>query len=286
MGVGRDRLLASMPDEVPPAGLEAYRSLVRRRASGEAVAYILGYKEFYGRRFAVDQRVLVPRPDSELLVELALSLLPARDMARAGGSGGYGGSGGSGAADRAGVATGASVAGAAEETRRVLCHDAFTGSGCVGISLAAERPDIDMRLSDISAGALELARRNARDILGRELDARQGNILSAAEAPLDLVTANPPYVLSALADQILAGGSREPRLALDGGGQGLDLYPVIAAQAFGLLRDGGALALETGDEQGNAVAAMLGAAGFSDIGVHKDLAGHDRVVTGVKRAAR
>jgi len=251
--LSRDRLLASMPDEVEPSALNAYRGLVSRRASGEAVAYILGYKEFYGRRYAVDPRVLVPRPDTELLVEAALSLVPP-----AGG----------------------------DASRPIRCHDAFTGSGCVGITLAAERPDVEVSLSDASEGALAVARENSRNLLGRDLDARRGEILSAAMGPLDLIVANPPYVCSALTNCILADGSHEPRLALDGGERGLDLYPALAAQAYLLVRDGGALAVEIGEEQGPDVKAMLEAAGFSDVAVHADLAGHDRVVAGVKRAVR
>jgi len=253
MGLSKDRLLASMPDEVAAPELEAYRALVERRASGEPVAYIFGYKEFYGRRYAVDSRVLIPRPDTELLVETALSLLD-------------------------------STGGGAHRMAR--CHDAFTGSGCVGITLAAERHDLQVSLSDASEGALAVARANARAVLGRGLDARIGDILSAAEAPLDLITANPPYVSASFTDGMMAEGSREPRLALDGGERGLDLYPQLAAQAFALLAEGGALAVEIGEEQGPSVKAMLEAAGFGDVAIHTDLAGLDRVVAGVKHAVR
>ncbi len=253
MGLSKDRLLASMPDEVAALSLEAYRALVSRRASGEPVAYLVGYKEFYGRRYAVDSRVLIPRPDTELLVEVALSLL-----ARTGG----------------------------DARRSARCHDAFTGSGCVGITLAAERPDILISVSDASEGALAVCRTNALAILGRELDAYIGDILSAATAPLDLVTANPPYVSASFTDGMMAEGSREPRLALDGGESGLDLYPGLAAEAFALLAEGGALAVEIGEEQGPAVQAMFEAAGFEAVAVHGDLAGHDRVVSGVKHAIR
>jgi len=249
MGLERDRVLAAMPDEVPPDALRAYRASVERRISGEPVAYILGYKEFFGRRFAVDPRVLVPRPDTELLVETALALLPRPDAAR-----------------------------------RPRCHDAFTGSGCVGVTIAAERPDADVSLSDASPGALALASANARALLGRDLDAILGDVLSAARGPLELIVANPPYVTRALTDELLGSGDAEPRMALDGGELGLDLYPAIAAQAFALLARGGALALEIGEEQGPAVAALLEAAGFDGVTVHTDLAGSDRVVSGVKRA--
>ncbi len=253
MDLSKDRILASMPDEVSSSALDAYRALIVRRASGEPVAYLVGYKEFYGRRYAVDSRVLIPRPDTELLVETALSLMP-----RTGG-------------------------GARWPAR---CHDAFTGSGCVGITLAAERPELQVSVSDASEGALAVCRANARALLGRELDARIGDVLSAATAPLDLITANPPYVSVSFTDSMMAEGSREPRLALDGGEAGLDLYPGLAAQAFTLLAEGGALTVEIGEEQGPAVRSIFEAAGFHEVAVHGDLAGHDRVVSGVKHAAR
>jgi release factor glutamine methyltransferase len=251
MDLSKDRILASMPDEVAAPALEAYRALVARRASGEPVAYLVGHKEFYGRRYAVDSRVLIPRPDTELLVEVALSLL-----------------------DRAGGG----------ERWPARCHDAFTGSGCVGITLAAERPDIHLSVSDASAGALAVCALNARAILGRGLDARIGNILSAATVPLDLITANPPYVSASFTDGMMAEGSREPRLALDGGEAGLDLYPELVAQAFALLVEGGALAVEIGEEQGPAVQEIFEDAGFGEVAVYGDLGSHDRVVSGVKHA--
>jgi release factor glutamine methyltransferase len=256
MGLGKERLLAAMPDEVAPDCLAAYRSCLARRASGVPIAYIVGSKEFYGRLFQVDPRVLIPRPDTELLVEVALSLLPPAGVPPIGGP------------------------------RRLRCHDAFTGSGCVGLTIAAERPDVELSLSDASAEALELARGNSRAILGREPDIRRGDVLSAARGRFDLITANPPYVTSRLADEITMRGEGEPRTALDGGERGLDLYPAIAEQAMPLLTDGGALAVETGEEQGGAVSAMLESAGYTDVAVYKDLAGHDRVVSGVKHAVR
>jgi release factor glutamine methyltransferase len=261
MNLDKERLLASMPDEVPPDSLAVYRSCLSRRASGEPVAYIVGVKEFYGRLFRVDRRVLVPRPDTELLVEAALSLLPP-------------------------VGEPPSGATQAAAAHRLRCHDAFTGSGCVGVTIAAERPDVELSLSDAAEEALELATVNARALLGRDLDIRQGSILSAAVGVYNLIVANPPYVSSRLADEIALRGEGEPRAALDGGALGLDLYPAIAEQAMGLLADGGALAVEIGEEQGPEVAALLGSAGFCDVTVHKDLAGHDRVVSGVKHAVR
>jgi release factor glutamine methyltransferase len=154
------------------------------------------------------------------------------------------------------------------------------------VTIAAQRPDVELSLSDASVEALELARVNARAILGRDLDIRQGSILSAAVGVFNLIVANPPYVSSRLTDEIALRGEGEPRAALDGGALGLDLYPAIVEQTMGLLVDGGALAVEIGEEQGRAVKEMFWSVGYINVAVHKDLAGHDRVVSGVKHAVR
>jgi release factor glutamine methyltransferase len=154
------------------------------------------------------------------------------------------------------------------------------------VTLAAERPDVEVSLSDSSPAALEAARANARELLGRELDARLGDVLSAARGPLDLIVANPPYVTRELTDRLLATGDGEPRMALDGGELGLDIYPALAEQAYALLADGGRLAVEIGEEQGRAVSDILEAAGVGGVRVHADLAGSDRVVSGGRHAVR
>ncbi|MGD9940148.1 MAG: peptide chain release factor N(5)-glutamine methyltransferase [Clostridia bacterium] len=251
MGTQRSRLLAMLPDPVPATALEEFRAGVRRRSLGESVAYILGWREFYGHRFAVDRRVLAPRPETELLVDTILAHLPAPRPAG--------------------------------DTRGpVRYHDGFTGSGCIGISVALQRPDVDVSLSDVSADALAVCRANALSLTGRPLESGQGRILTAAKGVFDAISANPPYVDRGLTDAIVAAGSLEPRLALDGGETGLDLYPALAGQAFGLLAPGGCLAVEIGDEQGAAVCEIFARAGFSAIQVLDDLAGQDRVVLGVK----
>lgn len=251
----RERVLASMPDEVPSSALDAYRGYLARRNAGEPIAYLLGYREFYGRRFAVDSRVLVPRPETELLVDIALSALSPPVPPPSAGT-----------------------------PSRQRYHDAFTGSGCVGISIAAERPELEVSLSDASPDALEVASANAVSVLGHELSIGTGSILSAATGVFDVITANPPYVSSTLTDALLSGGSHEPRMALDGGPLGLDPYPALAEQAWAKLREGGVLIVEIGEEQGAAVTDIFKAAGFDDVRVEADLAGQDRCVVGVKHA--
>lgn len=251
MGTQRSRLLAMLPDPVAASALDGFRAAVQRRSSGESVACILGWREFHGHRFAVDSRVLVPRPETELLVDTILAHLPPPRPAD-------------------------------DPHGPVRCHDGFTGSGCVGISIALQRPDIDITLSDLSEDALAVCRANALSLTGRMLDIRQGHILSAADGVFDAISANPPYVCRSLTDDLVSSGSLEPRLALDGGEAGLDLYPPLASEAFALLSPGGFLAVEIGDEQGIAVRGIFARAGFSDIQVLVDLAGQDRVVFGAK----
>jgi release factor glutamine methyltransferase len=252
MGTQRSRLLAMLPDPVPPPVLEEYRAGILRRTAGESVAYILGWREFYGYRFAVDQRVLAPRPETELLVDTILAHLPPPRPAD-------------------------------DPRGPIRYHDGFTGSGCVGISVALQRPDVEVSLSDVSEDALAVCRANALSLTGKVPVTSQGRILSAARGVFDAISANPPYVGRSLTDDISTAGGLEPRLALDGGEAGLDLYPALAGQAFVLLGPGGCLAVEIGDEQGAAVCDIFALAGFSDIQVLGDLAGQDRVVLGVKR---
>ncbi|MBP7095776.1 MAG: peptide chain release factor N(5)-glutamine methyltransferase [Spirochaetia bacterium] len=248
LGTSRERVLAMGPEALDEAGEAAFRGLIARRISGEPVAYILGAKEFRGLEFRVDARVLCPRPDTEPLVETALE-----------------------------AALSLSAAGRAP----VRIHDAFTGSGAVAVALAAELGDgASVSMSDLSPDALVLARENAGMLLGRELPARLSDCLEGVEGPFDLVTANPPYVTSSFCDGIYAAGGREPRLALDGGADGLGLYRRLVPRARGLLSPGGVLAVEIGDEQGAAVSALFAEAGFAELAVLRDLAGRDRVVRG------
>jgi release factor glutamine methyltransferase len=252
LGIEKDRLLASMPEELGDGPLLVYRGYLARRIAGEPVAYIVGHKEFYGRVFSVDSRVLVPRPDTELLVEAALERLPRLDISR---------------------------------QEKISVHDAFTGSGCVGISIAAERPDVEVSLSDISEAALGLAMDNAVSILGKKLEAVPADILAGVQGLFHLISANPPYVSTDTTDYIMGDGGHEPRAALDGGERGLDLFPALVFQAWHALHEGGSLVVETGEEQAEDVSKIFIAGGFGGVAVLRDLAGHDRVVAGVKHAA-
>ncbi|MES1188397.1 MAG: peptide chain release factor N(5)-glutamine methyltransferase [Myxococcales bacterium] len=246
--LGLDRIGLIMQSERPlaPGELAAFRELFKRRRLGEPVAYLLGGREFYGISLRVDARVLIPRPDTERLVEVALERTRARSM---------------------------------QGNALDLC----TGSGCVAIAFARQRPTWNVTASDISPDAVALARDNAhRTGAVRNLRVVEGSLFAAvAGQRFELITANPPYIATAeLAQLPVDVRDFEPRLALDGGPDGLDLVREIAALAPNQLTEGGILALEIGADQGPATLEILKARGYQDVQLARDLGGRDRVVSG------
>lgn len=223
-----------------------YRALVSRRLQREPVAYLVGEREFWSRPFAVDARVLVPRPETEILVEQALVTL--REFT----------------------------------APRVL--DVGTGSGAIAVTLAAERPDARVVATDVSAAALEVAAANA-DRHEVDITLHAGDLLEALpaqEAPFQLVAANLPYVAPGDRDSLAPELLAEPTGALFAEDGGLALLKrLICAAPAHLQRPGGAVLLEVGMGQAPAVTKLMIDAGISDrVTVHRDLAGVDRVVEG------
>jgi len=258
MGIEKDRLLASLHDPADSIP-EKFGPAWHRRLSGESVAYIIGKKEFYGRTFIVDRRVLVPRPDTETLVAAALELgdsLAARAGSRAG-------------------------------SPPFSVVDVCTGSGAVALSLAAERPDWSLWATDISQDALEVAKLNSRRILGMELPIIWADLLECGdqspdssampESGWDMIVSNPPYLLSSETQSLVAEGWTEPPLALDGGPDGLALVRRLVSQASSRLKPGGFLLIETDALQIEMVHAMFEMEGFQELRSWKDLAGLPRV---------
>jgi release factor glutamine methyltransferase len=243
--MSRIELYAHFDRPLGASELARYRDLVSRRLADEPVAYLLGHKEFWSLDLLVDPRVLIPRPDSETLVEEAL--------------------------DR--VAAGAS--------QRIA--DVGTGSGALALALAKERPEAQIFATDVSPDALAVARANA-ERLNLAVTFLEGDLNQplAPAGRFDLIVANLPYIPSADIDGLAADVRSEPRLALDGGRDGLALVRRLVAAAPDLLQPGGCLALEVGAGQSGAVAELLGAAGFGGIRSRRDLAGIERVVSGVK----
>jgi release factor glutamine methyltransferase len=268
LGISRVQLYVQYDRPLEAAELAGMRELVKRRQAGESVAYIIGKKEFFGIELAVDARVLVPRPDTETLVDEALARLGAvKDLGEV------------------------SPAGLPHPARALRVADVGTGSGAVAIAIAktgvrgpAEtRPALEVVASDVSPDALAVARANA-DRCGVVITFAEGDLAAplAALAPFDVIAANLPYIASADIEGLAPEVRAEPRLALDGGADGLALVRRLVAAASDLLCAGGALALEIGAGQAAATADLLAAAGFTDIRRRRDLGEIERVVSGVK----
>ena len=243
LGRVRAWLGAHRDDALPPGQADAFFMLAQRRRAGEPVAYLTGVREFWGLPLRVTPAVLIPRPETETLVELALEWLP-----------------------RAGAP-------------RVL--DLGTGSGAIALAIARERPDAQVLATDASPEALAVALDN-RDRLGiRNATFAESDWYAAVvDATFDLVVSNPPYV--ALADPHLGEGDLrfEPASALVSGVDGLAALRGIVAGARAHLAPGGALAVEHGYDQSERVQALFREAGFTGIVVRRDLAGIARVVAG------
>ncbi len=236
-------MIAHDTDRPDAARLAAFQSLLRRRLTGEPVAYILGRKEFYGQRFRVTPDVLIPRPETELLVDAALEHIP--------------------------------------ETGSWRILDLGTGSGAIAISLARHRPLAKVVAVDASAAALAVAETNARHLGATNLRCVSGNWYARlATMTFDTIVANPPYVESG--DPHLARGDVrfEPRAALAAGPSGLDDLRAIIVDAPAHLAPDGWLLVEHGWNQGAACRTLFEARQFAEIHTLRDLAGLERVTLG------
>jgi release factor glutamine methyltransferase len=238
----RVRLFMELDRPLQKDELAEFKALIQRRMQFEPTQYLTGYKDFYNRRFAVDPRVLIPRPETELLVEAVLQLLPK------------------------------------DAPSRVL--DLCTGSGCIGVTIAAERPQASVWVTDLSKGACEVAAANAeKHQVASRVSVLHGDLFAAvpAGARFDVVVSNPPYIKRAELPGLQKEVRKEPPEALDGGEDGLDFVRRIAEGSHAALKRGGWLALEIGDEQGEAVKAVLTRAGYLAVRVDKDLSRLDRL---------
>lgn len=245
LSCSRTQLIIDMMRPLATEELSRFRELVKRRRHREPVAYLRGEREFYGRTFRVDARVLVPRPDTETLIDVAL--LRTRHLSM---------------------------------SARVL--DLCTGSGCVAITLALTRPTTQVTATDISQAALALAEENALRLGAPSVAFARADLFGELRGPFDLITANPPYIASAEIATLAPDVRQfEPRLALDGGDDGLVLVRRILEEAPARLAKGGVLAMEIGAGQAEAVAALFLERGFADVERARDLARIERVVSGV-----
>jgi release factor glutamine methyltransferase len=257
----KEHLLASLPEPLPEDSFRRYSELLARRSAGVPVSYLRGKKEFFSLEFRVDERVLVPRPDTEILVEEALRILDQHRSLR-------------------------------------TVHDACTGSGCVAVALKHIRPELEISASDLLLQVREVFEENARRILGGELAGGRpdgveraaplipftlSDLLADVAGPFDLITANPPYLSDREAENLLKIGWPEPPEALRGGPEGLDLLRRLIGQAPGRLARPGWLVLEAAPAQMQTLEDLLAAAGFEEVTVVPDLAGRARVIRGSLR---
>lgn len=241
MGCERSQLFTHPERELSEEEITQFESLVARRGEGEPTQYILGLREFFGRDFEVGPAVLIPRPETELLVEAVLE------------SG----------ADSAGVL------------------DVGTGSGCIAVTLACERPSWAIRAVDISEPALRVAENNARR-LGARVEFRRGDLTEPfAGESFDVVVSNPPYVRNEDRKTLSREVRREPELALFAGEDGLDVYRRLIPAAARVLRRGGLLALELGYDSLPGVLMLL--EGWDDVETRPDLAGITRIALARRR---
>jgi release factor glutamine methyltransferase len=247
LGVRRFDLYPALAHELDEGLATRFDHAVSRRARREPLQRILGWEEFRGLRFVLTPAVLVPRPETEMLVEWALTLLPPP-----------------------------------APRRRPLVVDVGTGSGCIACAFAHERPDVDLIATDTSLAALVLACSNARRLgLQERVRPVAGDLLAAiGSAKADLIVSNPPYLPTDLLAELMPEvRDHEPRAALDGGADGLRDLRRLVAEARRALRPSGALVLETaGGAQAAEVSALARAAGLAQVTVRRDLAGIERFV--------
>ena len=237
----RSFLYANPELELPASRADVYRAMIRRRARGEPVAYLVGRREFWSLDLEVTPDVLIPRADTETLIEAALERLPKGSTARV--------------------------------------ADLGTGSGAIALALKSERPRLEAWATDVSEAALAVARRNAAR-LGLDIRFVHGPWFEPLEGRFDLIASNPPYV-AANDPHLQRGDCRfEPATALSSGADGLEALRTLAKNAPAHLVPGGWLLLEHGPEQGSAVRELLSRAGFEAVETRRDLERRERVTLG------
>lgn len=247
-GLGRAALYARLDDRVSLDSRERFRTMLARRSRQEPLQHILGYTDFYGLRIDVAPDVLIPRPETEQVVERALKSL--------------------------------------QKIRGPRILDVGTGSGCIALAIKHNRPDADVTACDISASAIEVAalnaERHALDIRFQELNVLRPEFDDEAPHNLDLLISNPPYIAT---DQLefLAPEVRcyEPRLALEASDDPLKFYRRLADAGTKLLRSGGHIVLETAADYGEEAAELLERKEYGDVELNRDYAGRPRILTGI-----
>ncbi|MFP4563489.1 MAG: peptide chain release factor N(5)-glutamine methyltransferase [Spirochaetia bacterium] len=247
--IPKEKIYASLPDPLDGKTEELYRSFLHRRLEGYPVSYIRRKKEFYSLTFYVDERVLVPRPDTEIIVDAALEVIAAK-----------------------------------QGTDPVTVLDLGTGSGCIALTLHREcrSRGLDARISasDVSPSAEEVFMINAKRLASEPVPFIRSDLFSAIDGCFDVIVSNPPYLTDEEVSVMEAEGWPEPALALKGGENGLDLLDKIVHRSMDFLVRNGYLLLEAHHAQMTRIEGFMGDAGYADIRRLPDLAGRERVIVG------
>ncbi len=247
LGVTKERLFILFPEHLKREIYMQFMEAVEKRLKNIPVSYIVQKKEFFGIEFYVDERVLVPRPDTEIIVETAINIAKNDDTV-------------------------------------TKIHDSCTGSGCISISMKYYQKSLDISASDLSADAGEVFKKNSWQILGKILPFYQSYLMRSVPGTFDMIVANPPYITDAEYAAMKAAGWPEPEIALRGGKTGLDIAYELIDQALDSLRPRGYLLLEASPAQISAIGEKMIARGFRDTEVVKDLGGRNRGILGRREA--
>ncbi len=257
LGVSKEKILASYPEELPLSAQNEFRGYLQKRLEGYPVSYIRHKKEFLGLPFYVDNRVLVPRPETETLVELVLEH-----------------------ADTLGAVHSGDTVGPSRPALKIL--DLGTGSGCIAISLKYLRPALQVTASDASAAALKVCGMNALHLLTDPLPMIESDLFTGIDGKYDVIVSNPPYLTENEVAEMERIRWPEPRMALAGGDDGLDIIRILINEAPDYLEDGGTLFMEAHINQIETIKTLLHARGYTNVRAYSDLTSRDRVVSGKK----
>jgi len=248
LGISKEKLLASYPDTIPLSAMNEFNNHVTKRLSGYPISYIRKKKEFFGLPFYVDERVLVPRPDTETLVEEVLKHIYKKSTR--------------------------------QKDLKVL--DLGTGTGCIAITLKHLQPQLRVTAADISKSALAVCKLNSRHLLTEPLKLIESDLFSAVSGTFDIIVSNPPYLTSNEVAQMQERHWPEPMTALEGGQDGLDTIRILINEGYDHLSEGGAMFLEAGIEQIGAIEEIFRTRGYQGINSYPDLSGRNRAVSGYK----
>ncbi len=243
LNISKEKLLASYPDLLNESDYKVFINMLKKRINNTPVSYLIGQKEFFGLKFYVDKNVLVPRPDSETLVEKALQIIEQSDI-----------------------------------TNNIL--DLCTGSGALGIALKHTIPKINITCSDISLEAVKICRKNSIAILGKEIKVIQSDLFENVDDKFDLIITNPPYLTSQETMEMMGKGWKEPGMALDGGTDGLDFIKKIIDISPDYMNKNAYILIESGIDQTNKIRNLLDSGEFYNTSISKDLTGRNRVTIG------